>query len=111
VAIRTRLETLEPTLPSIETRDKSRRYRYSYASTSDLRRGFKHKTSAALAFSPRLTPYMLSLWIGEFFRGSLRLRPSHFGLCPVLPKAEVSLKKISGLKLFPMKSINIAFIR
>src|SRR5207302_3933406 len=26
----------------------------------------------ALAFSPRLTPYPLSLWIGEFFRGSLR---------------------------------------
>lgn len=27
----------------------------------------------ALAFSPRLTPYTLSLWIGEFFRGSLEL--------------------------------------
>src|SRR5438270_6807470 len=25
----------------------------------------------ASAFSPRLTPYPLSLWIGEFFRGSL----------------------------------------
>jgi hypothetical protein len=27
----------------------------------------------ALVFSPRLTPYTLSLWIGEFFRGSLNL--------------------------------------
>ncbi|HEV3197009.1 MAG TPA: hypothetical protein VGZ73_03855, partial [Bryobacteraceae bacterium] len=27
--------------------------------------------AVAFAFSPRLTPYTLSLWIGEFFRGSL----------------------------------------
>src|SRR5207245_4484609 len=27
----------------------------------------------ALAFSPRLTPYPLSLWIAEFFRGSLKV--------------------------------------
>src|SRR5208337_5592992 len=29
------------------------------------------KFAVACAFSPRLTPYTLSLWIGEFFRGSL----------------------------------------
>ena len=31
----------------------------------------------ALAFSPRLTPYTLSLWIGEFFRGSLGCKSFH----------------------------------
>jgi hypothetical protein len=33
------------------------------------------ESAVALVFSLRLTQYPLSLWIGEYFRGSLELQP------------------------------------